>query len=198
MKGSLGPNIFVHQADHILTHLKIVSGKLYPKEFPEVNGVSYKGYRISANKRDLSFELSESSFNSKIKEPCYLCGKRSSDTHQNGIDRYDNTQGYTEENTKCCCSGCNFMKRSYTYSSFIEKLKMIYHYQQKCPIPDHPNKECRRMVPGNKLSKEQQEENRQIRKKNTHDTLFEKYIDEEKKKEWIADIVRKRKDKLLV
>ena len=47
------------------------------------------------------------------------------------------------------------------------------------------------------MSKEEKAINREIRKKNTHDTLFEKYTNEDKKKEWISEIVRKRKDKNL-
>jgi hypothetical protein len=195
LKGSLGPNVFVHQTEHILTHLKIVSGKFYPEDFPDVKGISYSGYIDAANKRNISFELAEESFHLKIKEDCYLCGKKGSTTHQNGIDRIDNTQGYTEENTRGCCASCNFMKRGYEYPNLIDKLERIYHYQQKCPIQENSNKECKRLVPGNKMSKEEKAINREIRKKNTHDTLFEKYTNEEKKKEWIDEIVRKRREK---
>jgi len=195
MKGTLGPNVFVHQAEHIATHLKIVNGKLYPEEFLDVKRVSYSKYIRGAEDRDLHFELTEESFDTKINDPCYLCGKEATISHQNGIDRVDNSKGYTEENSKGCCSSCNYLKREYEYPIFIGKLERIYHYQQQCPIQENSNKERKQLVPGNKLSKEEQAINREIRKKNTHDTLFEKYTNEEKKKEWIAEIVRKRREK---
>jgi hypothetical protein len=49
----------------------------------------------------------------KTKESCYLCGKEENETHKNGIDRFDNTKGYTEENIRSCCVSCNYMKKDY-------------------------------------------------------------------------------------
>ena len=125
MKGCLGPTIFINRVEHIMTHLKIFQGKLHPEDFKDVVNVNFSDYKIRANKKDLDFDLSKSFFNDKIKEPCYLCGKNKTDTHKNGLDRFNNEKGYTETNIKSCCGNCNMIKRNYTYKGFIEKCKLI-------------------------------------------------------------------------
>jgi hypothetical protein len=196
MKGSLGPNIFVHRVEHILTYLQIVQGKLYPTEFSEAKGLNYNSYKSRATKKDIPFELTEEMFYKTRVKCCYLCGKEESDTHKNGIDRLDNTKGYTEENARSCCCNCNYMKKNYVYDSLIEKLILIYHYQKTNPIPNCGNKEVRNSVAGNKLSKGEKQEMTTARKVVQMNMLREKYTDEQSKKEWISQIVKNRKDKL--
>ncbi len=73
-----------------------------------------------------------------IKQPCYYCGdatdiKRYTDyiagkkfaVRANGIDRFDNTCGYTIDNSVSCCKMCNLMKLTYTADQFIEHAKQI-------------------------------------------------------------------------
>jgi len=192
MKGSLCPNVFVHRVEHILTHLQMVKGMLYPQEFSDVKGVSYSNYKSRANDKGLLFEVSKEIFEQKRKEPCYLCGKKVSDSHKNGIDRIDNIVGYTEENTRSCCGDCNYLKRNNDYGLFIEKSNLIYEYQKITPISDNGNKTLKNIVSGNKLSQEDKNENQIIRKKKQKDKLREKYTNEETKKQWISEIVHKR------
>jgi len=192
MKSSLCPNVFVHRLEHILTHLKMVQGKLYPQDFSNINGVSYSNYKSRANEKGLPFEVSKETFEQKRKEPCYLCGKRESDSHKNGIDRVNNIVGYTEENTRSCCGDCNYLKRNNDYDLFIEKSNLIYEYQKINPIREDGNKSLKNIVTGNKLSQEEKNENQIIRKKKQQDDLREKYTNEETKKLWISEIVHKR------
>lgn len=42
-----------------------------------------------------------------------------------GIDRVDNSVGYTIENCVPCCTSCNFMKGKMTKDDFIEKVSQI-------------------------------------------------------------------------
>jgi hypothetical protein len=98
MKGCLGPNIFINRVEHILTHLKIFLGNLHSEDFKDIVSVNYTDYKSRANRKDLEFDLSKSFFNEKIKEPCYLCGKKVSMTHKNGLDRFDSDIGYIEKN----------------------------------------------------------------------------------------------------
>ena len=44
---------------------------------------------------------------------------------QIGIDRVDNTLGYTSNNVVSCCTECNFMKRTMNYQTFINKCIKI-------------------------------------------------------------------------
>ena len=43
----------------------------------------------------------------------------------NGIDRVDNSVGYTIDNCVSCCGMCNFMKRSYNQLDFINQAIKI-------------------------------------------------------------------------
>ena len=173
MKGSLGPTIFVHRVEHILTHLKLFEGNLYPDEFANVITVSYHDYKKRAKRKELPFEISEEAFTIKCNMSCYLCAKKTDDTHKNGIDRVDNKKGYTEENTKSCCWNCNFMKKNYDYELFINKLKLIYENQKVCPIHENNNKELHNIVPGNKLTKQEQKERYETNKKKQKEILHE-------------------------
>jgi len=192
MKGSLSPNVFVHRVEHILTLLQIVQGKLYPDEFSDVKGCDYSYYKNRASSKELLFELSKEVFEQKRKESCYLCGKEESVTHKNGIDRFDNKKGYTNDNTKSCCGDCNYLKRDNDYSEFIDKLMMVYEYQKQSPVINIENKSLKNIVTGNKLSQEEKNDNQIIRKKKQQNELREKYTNEETRKLWISEIVHKR------
>ena len=55
----------------------------------------------------------------------YICGKKNSITHRNGIDRFDNTLGYIESNCKSCCNTCNMMKNRFSYHDILDKFNKI-------------------------------------------------------------------------
>ena len=195
MKGTTGPSIFVHRVEHILTNLTLIEGNLYPDDFANVKGQTYNDYKHTAKDKKIEFIISDESFYLKRNKPCYLCAKETDDTHKNGLDRVDNKKGYTEENTKSCCWNCNFMKKNYEYDIFLQKLKRIHMYQLLHPIHDTDSKEINTIVPGNKLTQQEQNERHDIIKKNKKDALYEKYTNQETKKIWISEIVKKREDK---
>ena len=125
MKGCLGPTIFINRVEHIMTHLGLFKGNLHPEDFKNTTHVVYEAYKFSANKREIEFSISKSFFNEKIKESCYLCGKKSTDIHKNGLDRFDSNKGYIESNIKTCCSNCNYIKRNNDYDEMINKCMKI-------------------------------------------------------------------------
>lgn len=94
------------------------------------NAVRQKGYSISLGQ-----------FISLIHEDCYYCGIKPNTIYSinndsiliNGIDRVDNTIGYTSTNCVSCCPICNRMKLNQTQEEFFEKIKTIYnlHYESK-------------------------------------------------------------------
>ena len=59
-----------------------------------------------------------------------LKGKRINDTVLMGIDRKDNTLGYTLENSVPCCPTCNFAKRGLSVIEFIEWARRVYINQE--------------------------------------------------------------------
>jgi hypothetical protein len=196
MKGSSGPNVFVHRAEHILTNLKIIQGQSYPDDFLHFSGSSYSAYKARAEKKDLPFEISQETFTHYTDLPCYLCGKEISETHSNGIDRYDNTKGYTLDNIRSCCGTCNYIKKNYDYDEMVQKFCLICNYQQEHPVALSPYKEERRtIVKGNKVTSEEKQERDAIRKEVNRKALVDRYGDDDFIKARATELALKRAEK---
>lgn len=90
-------------------------------------------YKIGAKKRNLEYSLTEEQVIILISRPCKYCKIspsqiRNRGKHQliyNGIDRIDNTIGYTKDNCVSCCKTCNMMKRDLTVKEFLNHIKKI-------------------------------------------------------------------------
>lgn len=94
-------------------------------------------YKYSAKERGFDFSLSRETFERLTTLNCAYCGKepcqfqtRFSDFKYNGIDRVDNTLGYTEDNCVTCCKVCNSMKDTLTVDDFKEHIKTILNFQR--------------------------------------------------------------------
>lgn len=83
----------------------------------------YDAYKRGANKRSYSFELSPEEFRNIIDKPCKYCGEI--DGLWSGVDRLDNSIGYTVTNSVPCCKFCNQAKHTNSVEYFIEKCKRI-------------------------------------------------------------------------
>ena len=98
----------------------------------------YNNYKVGARRRDYSFELSEEKFYELVQKPCVYCGEQGTkQTRQGvqknifyytGLDRVDNTRGYTEDNVVPCCRTCNTLKTNLHVSTFMNKVKQIYEH----------------------------------------------------------------------
>lgn len=98
----------------------------------------YRMYKFHANKRSINFNLDYDTFVSLTSGTCFYCGKepqqqyvRHRKTYKsiymyNGIDRLDNSIGYTIENCVTCCKYCNFTKRDRTCFAFVDWVNRIY------------------------------------------------------------------------
>ena len=84
----------------------------------------FTDYINSAFKRGYSMDLQFDDFKEMVQKPCYYCNTYKSD-ELNGIDRIDNTKGYTNDNTVPCCGICNRIKLNYHPLFFLEKCKLI-------------------------------------------------------------------------
>ena len=94
-------------------------------------------YKYSAKERCFDFSLSRETFEKLTTSNCVYCGTtpcqfqtRFSDFKYNGIDRVDNTLGYTEDNCVTCCKICNRMKDTLTVEDFKEHIKTILNFQR--------------------------------------------------------------------
>jgi hypothetical protein len=69
--------------------------------------------KINYLSRDLELNI--------LLSPCYLCGQAPSF----GIDRVDPNDDYTSENSKPCCSNCNYMKKDLDLDAFKKHITHI-------------------------------------------------------------------------
>ena len=100
-------------------------------------------YRRNAKMRGIPWDLPKLEFQTLIFSPCYYCGViagTSTRTHSsrgrkscrslpnNGVDRFDNNQGYNGSNCVPCCKGCNSAKSDLPFQEFKEwALRLAAH-----------------------------------------------------------------------
>jgi hypothetical protein len=117
----------------------------------------YNSYRQVAKDRDLGFALTFEEFVELAKSDCFYCGqapienwnasnayrrwaswaKREANeeharklvTPANGIDRPDNTRGYSVENAVACCFLCNRAKSDLTFEQWMNWVRAIASHQ---------------------------------------------------------------------
>lgn len=80
--------------------------------------------------------LTMDAFLKLTKSPCFYCGSLPTQTLSfkttngeyvyNGIDRVDNSLGYSNTNVVACCGPCNYMKGTQTLQEFLDRIKTIY------------------------------------------------------------------------
>jgi len=98
----------------------------------------YYQYSKCAEKRNYTFDLTKEEFCGIATAPCLYCGsqcqnkvkgggKTSGDFYYTGVDRVDNTLGYTKENCVPCCRTCNSMKLDMDVKHFTEHIKKIHN-----------------------------------------------------------------------
>lgn len=96
-------------------------------------------YKISAENRKLEWSLSDSDFDTLIQGDCIYCGSHPSNVKKgphfspftySGIDRFNNTIGYTKSNSVSCCQLCNAMKRKLSSQEFIAHILKAATHQQ--------------------------------------------------------------------
>jgi 5-methylcytosine-specific restriction endonuclease McrA len=107
----------------------------------------FRSYQHAAKKRKHEFSLSEDQFRFLTQQNCFYCGieprqikdkngnhtfKRSSFTY-NGVDRKDNSLGYTVENCVSCCRVCNIAKATMTIEEFFNWVGRVCQKHQSHP-----------------------------------------------------------------
>lgn len=102
----------------------------------------YSVYESNAKKSNRVFDLSKDEFRNITSLPCSYCGAEPTALGSrgrvnkvityvcNGIDRLDNSTGYTKDNCAPCCTLCNLMKRSLTVDEFKKQIEKIHSYSE--------------------------------------------------------------------
>lgn len=93
----------------------------------------YKTCKGGARKRSYEFLLSFEEFIDITRKPCFYCGAFNG---YSGIDRFNNSVGYTLENCVPSCTNCNVSKGTKTYNEFIEHCNKIIKHQKQLIIDD--------------------------------------------------------------
>lgn len=102
----------------------------------------YRNVKQSAESRNLSFDLSKDQVMELIYQPCHYCGEKASNymnhtnkigksngaIHYNGLDRVDNTRGYTIDNVVPCCKYCNNAKWKLTVDEFRDWIIRVSNH----------------------------------------------------------------------
>lgn len=98
--------------------------------------IIHNRYKFRAKKIKKEFTLTNEQSLILFKSDCFYCGEEPKNgTYKNtetrnflfqGIDRVDNTKGYTPENTVPCCRVCNYAKWTQTHEEYIERCTKIY------------------------------------------------------------------------
>jgi hypothetical protein len=106
----------------------------------------FNSYINNAKERSIAFQLTKEEFRELTGLPCFYCGsvpaaikidKRGRRTldgwlHSrytyNGIDRINNAQGYTYENSVPCCKRCNWGKRDLPLDQFVLWVFMVFSH----------------------------------------------------------------------
>jgi hypothetical protein len=88
-------------------------------------------YSVYKNRAEKSFPNSPIiailEFKNITSKSCYYCGKEG----PNGIDRVDNTVGYTKENCVSCCKHCNYVKGDLSLEDFKTWTKRFVTTQKE-------------------------------------------------------------------
>lgn len=106
----------------------------------------WNSYKIAARNRGLSFELTQNQFREMVNSDCYYCGLPPSAVRKDGkqtahsafrytgIDRVNNKDGYTWDNSIPCCKQCNYGKRNSDVSSFYTWIFRVADHLRR---PNH-------------------------------------------------------------
>jgi hypothetical protein len=180
MKGSCQLNVFIGRIHHILSYHNLVDGGSLNNELfkDHINNKTQTTYKQSAIKRGKKWDLSLEDFKEEVLKPCSICGKENTDTHHNGIDRIDNSEGYISGNIQSCCGECNYMKRELDMSSFVSKLLDIYDCHPIFEInPENSHENASIVCNKNKKTKAEIEFEGKLRIETNQKKLLERYSD---------------------
>lgn len=79
-------------------------------------------YKNNATRRGIEYNITIQEMAKLWQKPCVYCG---SEIDTVGIDRKDNTLGYSTGNIVPCCSRCNEMKMNASADEWVAQMKKI-------------------------------------------------------------------------
>lgn len=106
----------------------------------------YASYVWNAQRRGFAFEIDRATFMKLVSSACVYCGDppnasiRHAERFANapavhGVDRQNNTIGYTLTNSVTCCAFCNFAKHDRPVEEFRAWLERLIVRRSTCVTP---------------------------------------------------------------
>lgn len=132
---SCGESTFAVGADLLRGHKKSC-GCLNRSDYGKASAYKlYYTYKRLAEHRNLTFEINFEYFLEVTQQSCFYCGIEPKQSYKyrntasefiyNGIDRKNNSMGYTKSNILPCCKACNYGKHDMPFDEWILHLKRI-------------------------------------------------------------------------
>ena len=89
-------------------------------KFNKTTAGRWRYRKYDAARKGREFRITQEQYRKVIEAPggCYLCGDT---TVQLGLDRIDNSRGYTQDNIAPCCPPCNVSKGDKTLEEWKRK-----------------------------------------------------------------------------
>ena len=95
-------------------------------------------YKLNARKRGHAWLIDDAYARRLFSSCCHYCGQPPSNIYKNthhkqeysGIDRLDNSVGYTKKNTVSCCKICNHAKHTMDEKTFMDWLGRVFSRQK--------------------------------------------------------------------
>ena len=102
-------------------------------------GLIHNSYEKSAKQRGHTFHLTKEETTKLFVKDCYYCGTSPSNIRKysgievkyNGLDRVDNSRGYTIDNIVTCCYLCNYHKGTKSLTEFLNYIAKVYEHSYK-------------------------------------------------------------------
>jgi hypothetical protein len=126
--------------------VSIALRKLHPEDNYRAKSKVFRTYKRSAEIKNLLFEMTQEEFFKLIQSNCTYCGSlprrnfidadkkvRNPITgfFYNGVDRIDNSKGYTMDNCAPCCFICNYSKRGMNVDEWLQWVDEISTFRYK-------------------------------------------------------------------
>lgn len=98
----------------------------------------FRMYKNNSKTRNLEFNIPFDDFIKLLSMNCFYCGIEPSNLYMksyysvkyNGIDRRDNSIGYTINNCVTCCKMCNIAKNNSSEKEFLNWINRLYNFQR--------------------------------------------------------------------
>ena len=88
----------------------------------------YRVYRKRASNKGLNFDLSLEEFSDLTSLVCYYCNQLTFEKTYVGLDRIDNSKGYSRDSLVPCCKRCNYMRWTLNQKDFLNHVERIYEH----------------------------------------------------------------------